>query len=140
MRPSWIKVFHDLWDNKARTLLVVLSIAVGVFSIGVISGTYVIISNDMGISYAANNPANIEFRMENFDDDVLASIKNSTGVKDVEARRVVNYRVRTQNDDQWITLDLVAVEDFSENKVNLLVPVLGRSEAGKDEILLEKDA
>jgi putative ABC transport system permease protein len=140
MRPRWRKIFHDLWDNKARTLLVVLSIAVGVFSIGVISGTYVIISNDMGISYAANNPANIEFRMENFDDDVLSSIKNSTGVKDVEGRRVINYRVRTENDDQWITLDLVAVEDFNENRVNLLVPVSGRSEAGRDEILLEKDA
>src|SRR5687768_15814384 len=140
MRPRWRKIFHDLWDNKARTLLVVLSIAVGVFSIGVISGTYVIISNDMGVSYAANNPANIEFRTENFDDDVLSSIRNASGVKDVEGRRVVNYRVRTENSDQWITLDLVVVEDFEENKVNLLVPVSGRSEAEKDEILLEKDA
>jgi putative ABC transport system permease protein len=140
MRPRWRKIFHDLWDNKARTLLVVLSIAVGVFSIGVISGTYVIISNDMGVSYAANNPANIEFRTENFDDDVLSSMQNSNGVKDAEGRRVINYRVRTENGDQWITLDLVVLEDFNENKVNLLVPVSGRSEADKDEILLEKDA
>lgn len=140
MRPRWRKIFHDLWDNKARTLLVVLSIAVGVFSIGVISGTYVIISNDMSVSYAANNPANIEFRTENFDDDVLSSIQNAGGVKDVEGRRVVNYRVRTENSDQWITLDLVVVEDFEENKVNLLVPVSGRSAADKDQILLEKDA
>ena len=84
MRPRWRKIFHDLWDNKARTLLVVLSIAVGVFSIGVISGTYQIISNDMGITYAANNPANIELRMSNFDDDVLSSIQNSKNVKDWE--------------------------------------------------------
>ena len=56
MRPRWRKVIHDLLDNKARTLLVVFSIAVGVFSIGVISGAYQIIGNDMGVSYAANNP------------------------------------------------------------------------------------
>lgn len=139
MRPRWRKVFHDLWDNKARTLLVVFSIAVGVFSIGVISGTYAIISNDMSVSYAANNPANIEFRMENFDDDIRSSIQNASGVKEVEVRRAVNFRVRTEDSDQWTTIDLVAFESFSENKINLLVPVSGAFEAGEDEILLEED-
>ena len=33
MRPRWRKVISDLIDNKVRTLLVVLSIAVGVFAI-----------------------------------------------------------------------------------------------------------
>ena len=140
MRPRWRKVLHDLWDNKARTLLVVFSIAVGVFSIGVISGAYQIISNDMSVSYAANNPANIELRMDNFDDDVLTSIRNSHGVKDAEGRRVVNFRVRTQDSDQWVSLDVVALDSFSENNVNLLVPVSGAVEARKDEVLLEKDA
>ncbi|MBL8089436.1 MAG: ABC transporter permease [Anaerolineales bacterium] len=139
MRPRWRKVFHDLWDNKARTLLVVFSIAVGVFSIGVISGAYVIISNDMGISYAANNPANVELRLENFDDDIRSSIQNINGVKEVEVRRVVNFRVRPENSEQWTTIDLVAFESFSENKVNLLVPVSGQVEANKNEILLEQD-
>lgn len=43
MKPRWRKVLHDLVDNRARTLLVVFSIAVGVFSIGVIAGAYQII-------------------------------------------------------------------------------------------------
>ena len=90
MRPRWRKVFHDLIDNKARTLLVVLSIAVGVFSIGVISGAYQIISKDMSASYASNNPANVEMRMANYDDDVLTSIHNAHGVGEAEGRRVVN--------------------------------------------------
>ena len=139
MRPRWRKVLHDLWDNKARTLLVVFSIAVGVFSIGVISGAYQIISNDMSVSYAANNPANIEVRMVNFDDDVLTSIHNARGVEDAEGRRVVSFRVRTQNNAQWVSLGVVAMESFSENQINLLVPVSGAHEAKKDEILLEKD-
>lgn len=138
MRPRWRKVLHDLWDSKLRTLLVVFSIAVGVFSIGVISGAYMIISNDMGASYAANNPANIEMRMTDFDDDVLSSIRNFRGVQDAEGRRVVNFRVRPEGSEQWVTIDLVTMEDFSENKVNLLVPILGASEAGKDEILLDR--
>jgi putative ABC transport system permease protein len=140
MRPRWRKVLHDLWDNKARTLLVVFSIAVGVFSIGVIAGAYQIISNDMSASYAANNPANVEVRMANFDDDVLTSIHNARGVGEAEGRRVVNFRVRAQGSDQWAALDVVAFESFSANHVNLLVPVSGAVEAKKDEVLLEKDA
>ena len=37
IRPRWRKVFSDLWDNKARTLLVVASISVGVFALGMIA-------------------------------------------------------------------------------------------------------
>lgn len=139
MRPRWRKVFHDLFDNKARTLLVVLSISVGVFSIGVIAGAYEIISNDMGISYAANNPANIELRMSNFDESIRSSIRNANGVKEVEVRRVVNFRVRKEGAEKWLSIDLVAFESFRENTVNLLVPVSGQVEAQKDEILLEED-
>jgi len=124
MRPRWRKVLHDLWDNKGRTLLVVFSIAVGVFSIGVISGAYQIIGNDMGVSYAANNPSNIELRTENFDQDVLDTIRNMQGIASAEARRVSNFRVRTVDSDTWISLDVIAFKSFSENEVNLLLELL----------------
>src|SRR5215510_16167239 len=94
MKPRWRKVLHDLIDNKARTLLVVFSIAVGVFSIGVVVGAYQIISQDMSASYSANRPANIEIRTSNFDEAVLDSVKNQPGIQFVEARRVFNIRVR----------------------------------------------
>ena len=140
MRPRWRKVLHDLWDNKARTLLVVFSIAVGVFSIGVIAGAYQIISNDMGISYAANNPSNIELRTANFDQDVLDNIRNMRGIEDAEARRVINFRARTIDSNAWVSLDVIAFKSFKDNNVNLLKPVAGASEAKKDEILLDKRA
>ncbi|MGD8402643.1 MAG: FtsX-like permease family protein [Anaerolineales bacterium] len=140
MKPRWRKVFLDLFENKGRTLLVVLSIAVGVFSIGVIAGTYVIISNDMSVTYAANNPANIEFRMDDFDDDMLTTIRNTRGIEDAEGRRVVNMRVREMDREKWTTLDIIAVEDFDENKVNLLNLISGQIKPGKDEVILERDA
>lgn len=138
MRPRWRKVLHDLWDNKGRTLLVVFSIAVGVFSIGVIAGAYQIIGNDMGVSYAANNPSNIELRTEDFDEDVLDTIRNMQGVADAEARRVNNFRARTIDSNTWISLDVIAFKSFEDNTINLLRPITGASEARKDEILLDK--
>jgi len=140
MKPRWRKVFLDLFENKGRTLLVVLSIAVGVFSIGVIAGTYVIISNDMSVTYAANNPANIEFRMDDFDDSILTTIRNTRGIQDAEGRRVVNMRVREMDREKWTTLDIIAVDDFDENKVNLLSQISGQIKPGKNEVVLERDA
>ena len=140
MKPRWRKVFLDLFENKGRTALVVLSIAVGVFSIGVIAGTYVIISNDMSVTYAANNPANIEVRMDDFDDDLLTTIRNMRGIADAEGRRVFNMRVREMESEQWTTLDIIALDDFEENKVNLLNLIEGKPEPEKDEVILERDA
>lgn len=140
MRPRWRKVFLDLVENKARTILVVFSIAVGVFSIGVIAGAYVIISNDMSVSYAANHPANLEFRTDDFDDDTLTAIRNNHDVEAAEGRRVFNVRVRTLDGEQWTTLDIIAVDDFDENEVNLLTPLQGVDRPQKNEVLLETDA
>lgn len=140
IRPRWRKVIHDLLDNKARTLLVVFSIAVGVFSIGVIAGAYVIIANDMSESYAANAPANIELRMADFSDSILEAVRNYHGIDEAEGRRVFNIRARVQGETKWVTLDMAAFDDFEGNQVNLLTPLEGKSWPGKREVTLERDA
>ncbi len=140
IRPRWRKVFHDLIGNFSRTALVVVSIAVGVFSIGVIIGAYVIISDDMSASYAANNPMNIELRTDPFDEDLLSTIEHMRGVEDAEGRRVFTMRVRTGEDGQWVTLNIVAVDDFSELNINRLNVISGTNQPADDQILLEKKA
>ena len=140
MRPRWRKVFHDLIGNLSRTLLVVVSIAVGVFSIGVIVGAYVIISNDMSASYAAHNPMNIEIRSEPFDSSLITTLQAMSGVKEVEGRNVFSMRVRIPGNSQWVTLNMVAIDDFAKMKVNLLTPIRGTDRPGKDQVLLERKA
>ncbi len=75
LRPRWSKVLADLWDNKTRTLLVVISIAVGVFALGTIVNANMILSNDIDAGYAAVNPANITITTEPFDDELLSSVR-----------------------------------------------------------------
>ncbi len=140
IRPRWRKVIHDLFDNKARTLLVVFSIAVGVFSIGVIAGAYQIIANDMSASYAANFPSNIELRMADFDETTLESVRNHSGIDEAEGRRVFSIRARVQGTTRWTVLELVAFDDFEGNQVNLLVPIEGKVVPGKREVVFERDA
>jgi hypothetical protein len=113
---------------------------VGVFSIGVIAGAYEILHSDMGASYAANQPANIEIRTADFDEDVLESIRNRRDIEAAEGRRVFNVRVRVPGSTKWSTLDLVAFEDFEANQVNLLLPINGKTRPEKKEVILERDA
>lgn len=120
IRPRWRKVLHDLINNMSRTLLVVLSIAVGVFSIGVIVGAYIIIANDMTVSYASNNPMNVEIRTSPFDQSLISTIQNVRGVKDAEGRNVFIVRARIKGTQKWQTLNVIAIEDYSKININLL--------------------
>ncbi len=119
-----------------RTLLVVASIAVGVFSIGMIAGTYEIISHDMGASYASANPANIDLHTDDFGDVLLDSIKNLEGVKQAEGRRFLSASVRVPGGD-WSNIDLDAIKDFSDSEINLLLPVEGSPIPADKQVLLE---
>jgi putative ABC transport system permease protein len=137
MRPRWRKVLSDLWDNKLRTLLVVLSIAVGVFAVGMIAGAYVIISEDLGASYAAGNPANIQMYDGDFSDDLVSTIKNLDGVGEAEGRREFGVRIRKLG-GEWASIDLLANSDFKNSKINLLHLISGKPYPADRELVLEK--
>ncbi len=55
-RPRWSKVFHDLWDHKGRTLLVMLTIAVGVFAVGFVGNMFFLMLPDLDNNYQVANP------------------------------------------------------------------------------------
>ena len=72
IRPRWRKILRDIWRNKRRTVLVVLSIAVGVFAVGTVAIMREIVTGDMVASYeAANPPSAILYTDGSFDDDLV---------------------------------------------------------------------
>lgn len=140
MRPRWRKVLHDLLDSKSRTALVVFSIAVGVFSIGVIVGAYEIISKDMSASYAAIHPMNLELRCSPFDGNLVSIVEHLRGVEYAEGRRVFDLRTRIPGSDRWVTLNMVAIDDYDRMNINLLNLIEGAGQPGNHEVLLERKA
>jgi putative ABC transport system permease protein len=138
MRPRWRKVLHDLTGSLSRTTLVVVSIAVGVFSIGVIVGAYVIISQDMSASYAANNPMNIELRTDGFDNNLVKTVQDMSGIKQAEGRRVFTMQARIPGNSAWVPLNLVAIDDFAKQKINLMHVLSGTGKPAKKQVLLEQ--
>jgi putative ABC transport system permease protein len=110
-------VLSDLWDSKLRTILVVASIAVGVFAIGMIATAYAILAEDINNSYAAVNPVNIDISTDPFDEDFVRIFEGFPGVKDAEGRRIIGVRTSLDGVD-WQSQNLTAIEDFETMKIN----------------------
>lgn len=137
--PRWRKVIHDVTHNKTRTFLVVLSIALGVFAIGVTWGARDILTHDMQASYLATNPASATLLMTPFDDQVVQAAREVEGVSEAEGRRSVVVRINT-GQDEWKTLELFAVADFDDLRVNTFDSESGAWPPEPGSILLERSS
>ena len=138
LRPSWRKVLADLWVGRTRTILVVASIAVGVFAIGTIASMYAIVAQDITISYASAQPANIEIITDPFDDNLVKTISRLPGVANVEGREFINLRV-SQDGENWKPLAVVANEDFAKTKLNLITPIEGTTFPQDRQLMVRDD-
>ena len=136
--PRWRKVLADLWADRTRTLLVVASIAVGVFAIGAIVTTYVIYGEDVSVSYASAQPANIEVITDPFDDALVRSVMDMPGVALAEGRHMLSVRV-SQDGLTWKPLDVVAAEDFAASEINLITPIEGTAHPDDRELVVRED-
>ena len=136
-RPRWRKVLADLWANKTRTLLVVASIAVGVFTIGTIASAYIILAEDMNISYAQSNPANIEIVTDPFDEKFVESIMKVPGVADAEGRHIMDARV-SRDGENWLSINVVGIRDYQRSDINKRDLVAGTQFPEERQILIEK--
>ncbi len=142
--PRWRKILRDLWGQRTRTLLMVLSIAVGVMALGIVSITYVIVTRDLPASYRAANPASARLYAEPFDDVLVAAVRAMSGIGAAEGRRTVTARVAVQSaaggSIQWRDIDLFAAPDFTALAINRLTPEQGAWPPDEREILIERAA
>jgi putative ABC transport system permease protein len=81
MNVIWKKVWFDLWHNKTRTLLAVLSIAAGVFAVGVMFGMADLMNTTLDESHRAVIAPHLNMRLSvPVDRDVALDIQNVQGV------------------------------------------------------------
>ncbi len=134
----WRKVLRDLWNNKARTLLVVLTLAIGTATLGVIINTRAALLANMNREYAITNVASAGIIVpQGFDDELVDTIRRMPAVADAEGRRRVNLRIEL-NPNEFLNLDLYAISDYDDMRVNKLQPVTGAWPPPDHEILLER--
>lgn len=140
LRPRWFKVIHDLFGNKTRTLLIVLSMAVGLFAIGIILSSRSILSEGLARSFAAIHPSSGTVRtVEPFDEDFLESVRSMPEVQEADARRNISARVEVAP-GEWQNITLFVIADYNDIRVNKVASESGAWPPPEREILIERAA
>ena len=138
LRTRWIKVLRDLSSNKTRTLLVILSIAVGVTALGMVMGAQSIVDESLPEQYAAINPASATiYTLNTFGDDMVEAIEAMPEVAQAEGRRFVAVRFFDE-DGVARTLQLNAIPDYENMDINIVDPEEGAFPPPERDILIER--
>ena len=136
----WRKVVRDLGVARTRTVLVVLSIAVGVFAVGTIAGANALLQQGLRDAYLASKPASATLSTSPFGDDLVEAVRGMPGIADAEPRRVITVRLRT-GPETYRELQLTAITDFEDQRLDLVTPEAGATwPPGRGDLLLERSS
>src|ERR1044071_5863759 len=139
MGVIWYKIWFDIWHNKTRTLLTVLSIAAGVFAVGAIFGMSDMMLSNMDKSHRAVLATHINASLTTYvDRDIIMSLRDVPGVEDVEPYNsaVVQYKLRPEN--EWKQGVIQMRDNYEQQKYELLQLRGGDWPHHKDEIAVER--
>lgn len=133
----WRKVILDLWSNKARTLLVVAAIAVGVFAVGLVASAQHILLRELRRDYAASNPASGMLTTSPLDDDIIEAVSAMPEVAVAEGRRTLRVRA-VVGENEWREVVLTAVPDFPTAQLDIVNPTSGQWPPRRGQLLVER--
>jgi putative ABC transport system permease protein len=120
------KIWSDLWARKARTLQVVLIIAMGAFAIGMIVTTRTLMVAGMSEIWSAVSPATITmWASPSVGDDAITALKRIEGLEDVEGYATATVEWRLSPKDEWSPATLIARDDYKDQRYTTLGLISG---------------
>ncbi len=127
MGVAFRKVWRDLWNNKSRTLLVVLSIAVGVMALGMIITSNIILDRQMKASQQASRPSHVILGLRGLvDDDTVRALAHLPQVAEAQGMAGASIRWKPTLDAEWQPASLAMRADFEQQTFDLLELKAGR--------------
>ncbi|NDJ60178.1 MAG: FtsX-like permease family protein [Chloroflexi bacterium] len=136
LAPRWRKIIRDLWANKSRTLLVVLSIAIGVLAFSGLFVAQTIAVRDLDSQYRTINSANLTISLPRFDDQLVRWAARQDQVADAQGRAVYGAELIANGVTHDLTLH--AIEDYADFRIGRVSPESGAWPPSRDEILIER--
>jgi putative ABC transport system permease protein len=136
---AWHKVVRDVWRERARGMLVVLAIALGLAAFFAVLSTYAILRRELNRGYRATNPASAVLLTDAVDDRLLATVIARDDVEDADARRVITGRLRTEP-GEWRRFLFFVLRDFERLRINIVTPDAGAWPPPAGSLLIERDA
>ena len=113
MSVIWHKVWSDIWDNKIRTILAIVSIAAGVFAVGAIFGMVDQLLRGMDTAHQASSPSHIQMYLtDQVDRNTALRLKKIPDIEDLEVMNEVTVRYKIHPEDEWKRGSLVMRDDY----------------------------
>lgn len=120
------KIWSDLWQNKARTIQVVLIIGLGAAALGMIVGTRNLVVDVMASGWRSINPAMINlFAGPPVDEATIENLQRIEGLTALEGYATINVEWRLNKEEEWQPAVLVARDDYQNQRYNRVSLVEG---------------
>ena len=132
MKTAFKKVWRDLWRNKGRTVMVILSIAVGVMAVGMITAGNKMVIGQMAQSHVDSNPSHgLLYVAGIVGEDTIRSLGNVPGVKEIEGFGESDIRWKSTPDGEWEDGHIISYNDFENQQFDRLLLMEGGWPEGK---------
>jgi putative ABC transport system permease protein len=132
----WLKVIRDLWYNKSRTLLVVLSIAVGVTAFGGLYAARDILMNNLNTQFTASNHYDIQMNISGFDDTFVRWASRQSNI--TSAQGIALHTEKMILNGKTFDVAINAYGDMNDISINRLGYEAGTFPPGRDEFVIER--
>jgi putative ABC transport system permease protein len=141
MGVLWYKIWFDLWHNKIRTLLAVLSIAAGAYAVGAMFGMSDLLLTNLDKSHKAVFPTHVNVYLgSNVDRETILALRSVQGVEDIEPFNSVNILYKLHPEDEWRPGVFQMRDDFENQKYEILELRQGHWPDIRDEVAVERMA
>ena len=114
------KVWFDLWQDKTRTLQVIMVIALGAIGVGLVIGGRNLVAGAVSESWQAAQPPNISLSVNPpLTAEELKALERIEGVAEVEGLYSTGIEWRLAGSEEWETGRLNARDDYRDQKMTL---------------------
>lgn len=126
MNTRWKKVWGDFWGNKSRTILTIITIAVGTFAVGFNSNLALYMLESMDGDYLSANPSEALVYTSSINDDFVERARQVEGVNAVEGLSTTGGNVIREGTEP-LAIQFTAVKNPDSLSLNQLKPVPGEN-------------
>jgi putative ABC transport system permease protein len=136
--PRWKKLLRDLQSARGRMAMMVIAIAVSIFSVGTFLSAYTIARREMSRNYLGTNPASAFIELDRVDDALVKAVSEREGISEAEATSWVGARAEI-SPNEWMPVLLFVVPDFEKSHVSTVAPDAGAYPPSEQTILVERE-
>jgi len=136
--PRWKKLIRDLQSARGRMAMMVVAIAVSIFSVGTFLGAYTISIREMSRNYLGTNPASAFIELDRVDDALVKAVSEREGISEAEATSWVGARAEV-SPNEWMPVLLFVVPDFETSHVSTVAPEAGAYPPLSQTLLVERE-